>query len=63
MVCVDQNTAIRNQEALFALTDHRGKKMPFGIRLELDSIVANESIIHVNSPVILDNLGDVDKSS
>lgn len=58
MICIDQNTAIRSKEALSALIEFRGKKMPFGIRLELESLLSNENVIQVNSNVIFDNVGD-----
>lgn len=49
MICVDQGTAGRNHEALKALSNIRGKKLPFGIHMELSSIEDQEITIQVDS--------------
>jgi len=54
MVCVDQNTASRNQEALSVLANFRGKKMPFGICLEMCSQSNGSEVVEVGCPIISD---------
>lgn len=54
MVCVDQNTAIRSREALAVLANTRGKKIPFGICLEMCSNANSAQIIEIGSPVSLE---------
>jgi hypothetical protein len=54
MVCVDQNTASRNQEALSVLANIRGKKMPFGICLEMCSQSSDSKVIEIGCPIIED---------
>ena len=49
MICVDQSTAGRNQETLAILAKNRGKKMPFGIHMELSSDEDKRIIIQSNS--------------
>ena len=51
MICVDQGTAGRNHEALKVLSNSRGRKMPFGIHMELSSIENKEISIQVGSLV------------
>lgn len=41
MICVDQETAIRNREPLTVLATTRGKKIPFGVLLELSNLDHN----------------------
>jgi hypothetical protein len=55
MICVDQSTAGRNQEALAILVSNRGKKMPFGIHMQLSSAVNKEIPIHTNSMIKIHN--------
>jgi hypothetical protein len=54
MVCVDQNTASRNQEALSVLANIRGKKMPFGICLEMCTQSRDSKVIEIGCPIIED---------
>ncbi|KAI9560495.1 hypothetical protein GHT06_011428 [Daphnia sinensis] len=51
MVCVDQNTAVRNREALAVLANTRGKKMPFGIGLEMSSNAKDAQVVEIGYPV------------
>ena len=43
MICVDQETATRNQEPLTVLASTRGKKIPFGVLLELSNLDDNKA--------------------
>ncbi|KZS21851.1 Molybdenum cofactor sulfurase [Daphnia magna] len=54
MVCIDQNTAIRSREALTVLANTRGKKMPFGICLEMCSNASGAQVVEIGYPVSLD---------
>lgn len=62
MICIDQNTATRNREALSILAEVRGKKMPFGIYLEWDfpinSSLSNETALIETGCTILCNTDD-----
>ena len=52
MVCVDQNTASRNQEVLSVLANFRGKKMPFGICLEMTPQSIDPQVIEIGHPLL-----------
>ena len=52
MVCVDQNTATRNGEALSVLAEFRGKKMPFGICLEIGSIPNDTKFVEIGCSIL-----------
>ena len=43
MICIDQSTALRDQQPLSVLAKNRGNKLPFGIHLELVSITDNSN--------------------
>ena len=51
MICVDQQTAERNQEPLRVLANTRGKKVPFGVHLELVSLILDNGSIQFGDEV------------
>ena len=65
MICVDQGTAERNQQPLAVLAKSRGKKLPFGILLQLCSSPAigifkeEATCIQVQSHVAVSSVAEV----